>query len=361
MKKPPLIFDAHLDLAMNALEWNRDLTRPVSELRASEAGKKDKPDRANGTVSLPEMRRSGIGICVATLIARVEHNAYSPVAGWRSQAQAWAQTQGQLAWYRAMEDAGEMVQISDRAKLDKHLALWKSTKTPEHAPIGCVLSLEGADSILSLDHLARAREQGLSAIGPAHYGPGVFANGTDARGGFNPMGRELVKEMDRLGFILDVTHLCDDCFWEALDLFQGPVWASHQNCRVLVPHMRQFSDEQIKALIARGAVIGSALDAWMLIPGWVRGKTTPQSANLTLEQFVDHIDHVCQLAGKAQHAGIGSDLDGAFGCEQTPADLNTIADLSKLPELLTARGYTAGDVEAIMNGNFINFLQRQWK
>jgi membrane dipeptidase len=360
MKKPPLIFDAHLDLAMNALEWNRDLTRPVSELRTSEAGKQDKPDRANGTVSLPEMRRSGVGICVATLIARVEHNAYSPVAGWRSQAQAWAQTQGQLAWYRAMEAAGEMVQISDRAQLDKQLTLWKATESPASPPIGYVLSLEGADSMLSLDHLTRARAQGLSAIGPAHYGPGVFANGTDASGGFNPKGRELVKEMDRLGFILDVTHLCDDCFWEALDLFQGPVWASHQNCRVLVPHMRQFSDEQIKALIARGAVIGAALDAWMLVPGWVRGKTTPHTANLTLEQFVDHIDHVCQIAGNAQHSGIGSDLDGAFGCEQTPADLNTIADLSKLPNLLSARGYSAGEVEAIMHGNFINFLKREW-
>lgn len=361
MKTRPLIFDAHLDLAMNALEWNRDLTRPLAELRAGEAGKKDKPDRANGTVSLPEMRRGGVGICVATLIARVEHNAYSPVAGWRSPAQAWAQTQGQLAWYRAMAEAGEMVQICDVAGLEKHLALWNSADAAEKAPIGYVLSLEGADSILSLDHLARAWEQGLRAIGPAHYGPGVYANGTDASGGFNARGRELVEEMDRLGFILDATHLCDECFWEALDLFQGPVWASHQNCRVLVPHMRQFSDEQFKALIARGAVIGAALDAWMLVPGWVRGQTTPQSANLRLEQYVDHIDHVCQLAGNARHAGIGSDLDGAFGCEQTPADLNTIADLNQIPGLLAARGYPAADVDSIMHGNFINFLKREWK
>lgn len=361
MKKRPLIFDAHLDLAMNALEWNRDLTRPVAELRMNEAGKKDKPDRANATVSLPQMRQGGVGICVATLLARVEHNAYSPAAGWRSPAQAWAQTQGQLAWYRAMEEAGEIVQIRDAAGLEKHLAIWNSAGVTEKTPIGYVLSLEGADSILSLDHLARAREQGLSAIGPAHYGPGIYANGTDASGGFNARGRELLEEINRLGFILDVTHLCDDCFWEALDLFHGPVWASHQNCRVLVPHARQFSDEQIQTLIARGAVIGAALDAWMLVPGWVRGKTTPQSANLRLDQYVDHIDHVCQIAGNAQHAGIGSDLDGAFGCEQTPEDLNTIADLSKIPALLAARGYKAADVDGITHTNFINFLKRVWK
>src|SRR6476646_1200152 len=111
MNAQPIIFDAHLDLAMNAMEWNRDLTRTIAELRASEVGKTDKPDRAHGTVSLPEMRRGGAGICVATLIARVEHNAYSPVAGWRSQAQAWAQTQGQLAWYEAIAEQGEIVLI----------------------------------------------------------------------------------------------------------------------------------------------------------------------------------------------------------------------------------------------------------
>lgn len=361
MKSPPLLFDAHLDLAMNALEWNRDLTRSLAELRASEAGKTDKPDRGNGTVSLPEMRRAGVGLCVATLIARVEHNAYSPIAGWRSPAQAWAQTQGQWAWYRAMAQAGEMVHIRDAAGLEKHLTLWNSPAPAGKKPVGFLLSLEGADSILSLAQLGRAREQGLMAVGPAHYGPGIYANGTDASGGFNARGRELLHEMDRLGFILDVTHLCDDCFWEALELFHGPIWASHQNCRALVPHSRQFSDEQLKAIIARGAVIGSALDAWMLVPGWVRGKTTPQSAGLTLDQFVDHIDRVCQLAGNALHAGIGSDLDGTFGCEQTPADLNTIADLSKLPARLAARGYTPADVNAILHGNFIRFLKLAWR
>src|SRR5688500_16848097 len=119
-----LIFDAHLDLSMNAIEWNRDLTQPVAELRRLEAGKSDKPDRGRGTVSLPEMRRAGIGLCVATQIARLEHDAYSPVFGWRSQPQAWTMTQGQLAWYRAMEEAGEMVQIRDRAGLERHLTLW---------------------------------------------------------------------------------------------------------------------------------------------------------------------------------------------------------------------------------------------
>jgi len=360
MTSRPLIFDAHLDLAMNAMEWNRDPTRTVDEIRKSEAGKTDKPDRSNGTVSLPAMRSGNVGICVATLIARLEHDAYSPVFGWRSQAQAWAQTQGQLAWYQAMEAAGEMTQILDAAGLEKHLTRWKNANESEKLPIGYVLSLEGADSILSLDHLARAHNQGLRAIGPAHYGPGVYANGTNASGGFNSKGRGLLKEMDRLNYILDVTHLSDECFWEALELFDGPIWASHQNCRSLVPHARQFSDEQIKALVARDGVIGVALDGWMLVPGWHRGKTTPQSAGLTLEHFVDHIDHICQIAGGARHVGIGSDLDGAFGREQTPADLDTIADLVKIPELLKRRGCKDDDIEAISSGNFLSFLRNAW-
>ena len=376
-----LIFDAHLDLAMNALEWNRDLKRSIDEIRQRETGMTDKPDRGKGTVCLSELRRGGIGLCVATQIARIAHNAYSPVFGWRSQEQAWAQTQGQLAWYRAMEETGQMTQIKDAEVLKRHLRLWAETPTgsssiemssgnddddeneddwKQKLPIGYILNLEGADSIVTLKHLERSYEQGLRAVGPAHYGPGVYANGTDATGGFNAKGRELLKEMQRLGIILDVTHLCDDCFWEALDLFTGPMWASHQNCRALVPHNRQFSDEQIKALVERGAVIGAALDAWMLVPGWVRRKTTPESAGLMLEKIVEHIDHVCQIAGSARHSGIGSDLDGAFGREQTPADLDTIADLARIPTLLKARGYSEEDVTLIAHGNFVRFLTEAW-
>ena len=353
------IFDAHLDLSMNALEWNRDLTRPLEEVRQREAGLKDKPDRGRGTITLPEMRRGKVGICVATQIARyVAPDNRLP--GWHSPEQAWAQTQGQLAWYRAMEEAGQMIQIRDRAQLDAQVRVWEGTP-PADAPIGYILSLEGADSIRTPRHLERAFEQGLRAVGPAHYGPGRYAMGTDATGGLRPGGRELLKEMGRLGIILDVTHLCDDSLAEALDHYEGPLWASHSNCRTLVPHNRQFSDEQIRLLIQRGAVIGGALDAWMLIPGWVRGKTTPENSGVALKHVADHIDHVCQLAGNANHSGIGSDLDGAFGREQSPGDLDTIADLNKLVEIFRTRGYSAGDIDRLMHGNYVEFLRRTWK
>lgn len=352
-----LIFDAHLDLSMNALEWNRDLTRPVVDIRKSEAGMDDKPDRAKGTVSLDAMRKGSVGICVATQIARYIKPG-SKLPGWHSPHQAWAQTQGQLAWYNTMEEAGQMVQINDLQSLENHLKLWKDPL--EVVPIGYILSLEGADSMITLKYVENAYKNGLRAIGPAHYGPGSYAQGTDASGGLGTRGRDLLKEMQRLNIILDATHLCDESFFEAMDCFSGNVWASHNNCRALVPHNRQFSDEQITILISRGAVIGAALDAWMLTPDWIRGVSTPESKNVTLANVADHIDHVCQLAGNSMHAAIGTDLDGAFGKEQCPSDLETIADLNKLVPVLEKRGYTPEDIANIMHKNWIRFLRKAW-
>jgi membrane dipeptidase len=259
-----------------------------------------------------------------------------------------------------MEGAGEMVQIKDLQTLDEHLALWMNGKPNAEKPVGYILSLEGADSLIDLSYVEKAWQYGLRAIGPAHYGPGRYAQGTDATGSIGAGGKALLREMERLNIILDATHLCDDCFWEALDHFNGPVWASHNNTRALVNHNRQFSDEQIKELIRRGAVIGGALDAWMMVPNWVRGQSTPEAMNCNLEKLIDHIDHICQLAGNALHVGIGSDLDGAFGKEQCPYDLETIADLQKLQILLHYRGYTQTDIQNIMHENWLRFLKKAW-
>jgi membrane dipeptidase len=351
--------DAHLDLSMNAMEWNRDLQQPVNAIRAREAGLTDKPDRAKGVVAFPELRKGNIGLVVATQIGRYVAPD-NTLPGWHSPEQAWAQTQGQLSWYKAMEDAGEMVMIKDRKGLEQHLLLWNDGTPNDKKPIGYILSLEGADSIINLKYLERAYNKGLRAIGPAHYGPGRYANGTDATGHLNEQGRQLIKEMEQLNMILDATHLCDDAFWDAMELFNGAVWASHNNCRALVNHNRQFSDDMIKVLIQKGAVIGGALDAWMMVPGWVRGQSTPEAMGCNLEKMIDHMDHICQIAGNALHVGIGTDLDGAFGKEQCPYDLETIADMQKLPDLLAKRGYSTTDIENVMHGNWLRFLRKAW-
>ena len=348
--------DAHLDLGMNAMEWNRDLRKTVGEIREREQGQTDKPDRGKGTVAFPELRRGKVGFVVATQIARYVAPG-NPLPGWHSPQQAWAHTQAQLAWYRAMEAEGELMMIRDAVALDAHVAQWLQAPEQHNLPIGYLLSLEGADSLVTLDHLHIAHAYGLRALGPAHYGPGRYANGTDATGHLNDAGKALLKEMDQLHMILDATHLCDDAFWDAMDFFTGPVWASHNNCRALVDHNRQFSDEMIKVLIARGAVIGAAFDAWMIVPGWQRGVSLPEPMQCSMDRIIDHIDHICQLAGNTLHVGMGTDLDGGYGREQSPYDVDTIADLQRIPDLLQRRGYTQQDITNIMHGNWLRFLR----
>lgn len=352
-----LIFDAHLDLSLNAIDYNRDLRWELEEIRREEDGLFDYQGRGRGVVSFPEMRKGGVGMCVATLLAGCMKPG-AVASGWNAPEIAWAQTQGQLTWYREMEAAGELEMIVDGPSLESAYDRWKDGNSG--GPISYVLSLEGADSIITPMHLERSYEQGLRALGPAHYGVGRYALGHDQDGPLSEKGRELVKEMDRLGMILDVTHLCDRTFYDALDLYEGPIWASHSNCRSLVDDVRQFSDEQLKLLIERGAVIGGALDVWMLVPGWIRGESTPEGTGVELDWMLNHTDHICQLAGNANHVGIGSDLDGGYGSEQTPKDLDSIADMQNFEGLLRARGYAEADIDKIFHGNFLGFLRRHW-
>jgi len=362
--KPKLIFDVHLDLSWNAIEFNRDQRWSQERLRRREIGMTDNPGRARSTVCFPEMRRGNVGLCVATQLARYVPY-FGRLPGFASPEQAWAETQGQLAWYREMEACGELVQIRNRAQLDAHLPTWLDAAPVSPAaavktPIGYILSLEGADSIVTMKHLERSYADGLRALGPVHYGPGVYGHGTDDEGPLTPRGHELLREMERLGIILDATHLCDESFWDAMKRFHGPVWASHSNCRALANWNRQFNDEQLKELIARGAVIGMALDAIMMVHGWAHHRSKPQDFGLKLEKLCEHIDHICQLAGNARHVGIGTDLDGGYGTEQMPMDVDSIADVANLGDLLAARGYKPDEIEGVFHGNFVRFLRGTW-
>ena len=360
---PRLIFDCHLDISMNALEFNRDQRWTLEKIRRAEFLQQAiAPDgvrgRTRNTVCLPELRRGRIGIIVATQIARYAP-PFGKLPGWQSPEQAWAQTQGQLAYYRVMEEVGEMKQLRTWPEVREHADLWQAA-TPEEAarlPVGYLLSLEGADSILNWKCLEKSRADGLIAIGPVHYGPGIYGHGTDDEGPLTPKGRELLREMERLRLILDATHLCDESFWDALDHFSGPIWASHSNCRAIANWNRQFNDAQIKELIARGAVIGMAFDAIMMVHGWAHRRSTPADFGLRIEKICEHIDHICQIAGNARHIGIGTDLDGGYGNEQTPMDLDSIADLATLAPLLTSRGYSAEDIEGILQANFLRYLR----
>ena len=355
-----LIIDAHLDLAWNALQWNRDLKRSVYTIRTQEnttAGK----GRGQNTVALPELRQGRVALCIATLLAR---STGRPVAhiDFADAVQSYGIAHGQLAYYRALEREGAIRILENLTALDEHMAAWQSWEadaTGQQPALGFVISMEGADPILSPEQLGEWQQAGLRLLGITHYGPGRYAGGTATELGLTALGPLLLQEMERLGIVLDLTHCSDQAFWQALEHYKGPVIASNQNCRALVPHQRQFSDAQIRAVIERGGVLGAAMDAWMLAPGWqISEWPNPQNPAVTLSNVIDQIDYVCQLAGNAQHAAIGSDLDGGFGREQSPGDLDTIADLQKIPALLSARGYASSDIAAIMHGNWLRLLRR---
>lgn len=344
-----LLVDAHLDLAMNAVDWDRNLDLQVEEIRQAE-GDMTQPGRGNGTTSLPEMRRGEVFLSVVTVISRTARPGLS--TGAASQEISCARARGQLAYYRVLESQGKVRIITQAQQIDELLGAWQ--RGEDNAPLGFILSMEGADPIVWPEQVHEWYELGLRQISLSHYGVSAYAHGTGTEGGLTDLGPALLREMESAGIALDLTHLADGAFWEALDHFDGPVLASHNNCRALVPNQRQFTDEQITALIERDGIVGAALDAWMLYPGWVRGETSPQV--LSLASVADHIDHVCQLAGSCRHAAIGSDLDGGYGTEQTPHDLDTIADLQKLSGLLANKGYSENDIASIFHGNWLRFF-----
>ncbi|GCE02929.1 dipeptidase [Dictyobacter aurantiacus] len=357
-----LIIDAHLDLGWNALQWNRNLELSTSTLRMLEVGIVG-PGRAMGTTALPELRRGRVALCFATLLARSTGRPEAYI-DYGSAAQAYGVARGQLAYYQALEKTGHVRIIYERAALDAHMQEWQAWDADQQSdgakqpPLGLIISMESADPILEADELGEWQAAGVRLIGPAHYGPGRYAGGTGTELPLTPLGRKLLSEMKRYNVILDATHLSDQAFWEAARLYDGPMIASHNSCRSLVPHQRQFDDEQLKLIIERDGVIGMPLDLIMLQFGWIRGGR--HNPPVSLHQVVDHIDHICQLAGNSKHVGIGSDLDGGFGREQSPQDLDTIADLQLLRSLLTQRGYAEADCAAILHGNWLRLLRHVW-
>ena len=349
-----LIVDSHLDIAHNALEWNRDLLQPVAAIRESEAGIGGK-GRGLNVVCFDELRRGEIGLFVATCGCRLA-SVGKRFPGVRTQDIACAKCRGEVAYYRLMEAKGVLRQIRDAAGLDAHLRDWE--RDSASAPLGYVLSMEGADGIVDEEQVGEWWDEGLRIVSLCHYGISSYSHGTQAPGGLTPRGAPMLRELERAGMILDVSHLAEQAFREALEVFGGRVIATHNCCRALCDHDRQLDDRQIEALVERGGVIGAAFDAWMLSPLWDR--EAADNTGITLDTVVDHIDHVCQVAGSAGHAAIGTDLDGGYGKEQSPADIDTIADLQRIPALLEKRGYTSGDIAAIMHGNWIRLLGEAW-
>jgi membrane dipeptidase len=350
-----LVVDGHLDLAFNALSLRRDLTQPAARVRAADH-EGVRREYGTCTVTLPDLRRGRVGVLLGTIMVRIDPAGSYAGTGMRTQLQCFGAGRGHAAWYEALERAGEVRVIRTARDLDEVVALWRTADDTSRLPVGVVMAMESSDPIVDPEQVPQWRETGLRCASLCHYGVGAYAHGTGTEGGLLPRAREMLRAFTDHKIALDVTHLTDQGLWQALDLYGGPLLASHHNCRALVPGQRQLDDAMIAAIAKRDGVIGAAFDLWMLDPEFQRGVTNPRRKGM--EAVADHIDHVCQVSGSSRHAAVGSDLDGGFGLEQSPSDLDTIADVGALADILAGRGYGAQDVENVLSGNWLRVLRQ---
>ncbi|QDU34346.1 Membrane dipeptidase (Peptidase family M19) [Poriferisphaera corsica] len=357
-----LIFDGHLDLAMQALVYERDQRLTVAEIRGRERA--DNPsERGRCTLSFDELRAARAGVVVSTIFIRckpgVDPNRVilREDADYPCPTMAHANGQMQVSYYKLMEELGELRFITSKGELATHLELWEESDDPvkDKLPIGMIMMMEGADPIYRVDQTAGWYEQGLRCISLAHFGNSRFGCGTttasEGDGPLTELGKELLVEMDRLGIVLDLSHLSDMSIAEATEIYQGPLIATHSNCRRIADTSRQMTDVQIKKVIDRGGVVGAVLCVSMIRGDFDR----KMPHDVSIRELADHVVRVCDLAGNTDHVGFGTDMDGGFGADWIPTEVDTYRDLQKFAEVLSGRGFSDEDIAKFYHENWSRF------
>lgn len=358
-----IIVDAHEDIAWNTLCFGRDYLNSVYDIRRHEANGPVETVTGVAMLGLPEWLKGGVAVIGATLFTPPERRRTSLLEQHYSDAdEAHALALRQIAIYERMAQQSDQIKlIRTRADLESVLATWDGfdptlAEDPQRGErqIGLVYLIEGGDSIREPAEVEWWYERGVRLIGPAWAGT-QYCGGTDEPGPLTPAGVELLKHMRPFNLVLDLSHMDDWAFLQSLDQYDGPVIASHSNPRALTNSTnRHLSDEMITALIQREGVIGTLIFNKFLLKGWETGDASDAA---TVEAVVQAIDHVCQVAGDARHAAIGTDFDGGFGMRSTPAGFDTVADLQIIAPALEQRGYSTADVELVMNGNWVRVLR----
>ena len=347
MNDLPLV-DSHLDLAENVTLFGRDLTLGAEKIRALE-----KRTKRQATVSVPELERGGIATAFATVtagfLAEDVGETFAPRSAiYHTPEEAEAQALTQIRLYERWEEQGRVRLLRSVDDLDDHLHLWQHDRK-----LGLVLLMEGADPIVNVRDLPKWWQRGVRIIGltfgDTTYGTGVGGGSTTfKRGGLTSRGFELLGQMAELGFIWDISHLAEEGVWQGLELGFPRVCASHANARALTPTDRHLSDEVMHALAERAGVIGLVLYNGFLELGW----EADRSISVTLEEHLRrHADHVARVCGW-RYLGIGSDLDGGFGLEESPSEIDTVADLHRVGEVVPTEVR-----EAVLGANWLRFLR----
>ncbi len=358
MADPQIILDAHLDIAYNTIMWKRDFAQGVYKQRQREANTDIPQKEGVITAALPEALLGRVGVVFGTLFTRPSTTAPNPAdvkIGYSTPREAYQSARNQFDVYQKLADEhANITLIRTKAELESVLATWQDGIEFAQHKLGIVISMEGGDPILEPSQFEEWYAMGVRAVGPA-WKETRYTAGTGRPGPLTPLGRELLEVMADLNAILDVSHMAQEACLEALDRYEGPIIASHSNARRFSDTDRHLNDDTIRRLVERDGVIGMPLYNPFLKNGWT---PTDKKQAVTLGHVTASIDYICQLIGSAQHVGIGSDLDGGFGLNSTPAEIDTITDLHLIGSALNAKGYAPADINSILSGNFLRILRR---
>jgi len=357
-----LIIDSHQDLAWNMLTYKRDYLRSVAETRRLEANTLIPERNGECLLGWPEYQRGQVAVIFSTLFAAPARKRELWDTVWYPDFDtAHRLYREQILLYRKLADthSDKFRLITSRKELDSVIDHWCAPlQNDEGHPVGLIYLMEGADGIRSPHELAEWYELGLRLIGLAWAGT-RYCGGTGDPGGLTDDGKKLLSAMTDYNFILDLSHMDEAAALESLDRYGGPVMATHSNCAALMKGAdtnRHITDRVLRGLIERGGVNGLLPLNSFLKAGWLR-KSGSRREEVPLDTLITHIDHVCQLAGNADHAALGSDFDGGFGVQSIPPELDTIADLQIIASKLIERGYSESDAEKILGGNWLRFLR----
>ncbi|MCK5392435.1 MAG: dipeptidase [Deltaproteobacteria bacterium] len=317
MSKNFLIVDAHEDIAFHLNYFKRDFANSSTPCM----------------ITLPWLQEGNVRMVFNTVFIHPKHKPDRIVQSGLDQLSKYEEI------YKTFPD--EVYQITKAQDL---------TKFGQGSKIGFLTLMEGADPIESVGKLDEFYERGVRIIGLAWNDKNQYASGNDTEDGLSQEGVRLIHRMNDLGITLDLSHLNEKCFWEAVELTNLIPIATHSNARAITDHKRNLSDKQLKAISERGGVIGIVLYNYFL----KIGEKTP-----TLEEVFAHADYMVNLCGE-DHVGIGSDMDGAR-IEDFPQGLKTVADLPKIAEYFCDKGYSEDRVEKIMSGNFLRVLKTNLK
>ncbi len=351
-----IVVDAHQDIAFNAISFNRDYRMSAMQKRHREAGSWAVQQNGTATLGLPEALAGRVAVVFATIFTAPysrHASSYSRMM-YRDAAGAYRVGSEQADYYERITDEDDRLRLIHNATdLDEVLATWEGDDVRQRQQ-ALVLLMENADPIIEPRQFEEWYERGVRIVGPA-WVASRYSGGTDMPGPLTDLGRELLDVMMDFNAVLDVSHMAEDAYLESMDRYDGPIIASHSNPRHFCNTDRHLSDEMIGRLVERDGVMGVVLYNAFLDGTWTHAD---HKHDVTMTRVIDIIDHVCQIAGSADHVGIGSDFDGGFGAESIPAEVDTVADLWQIRSALLARGFAEDDVAAIMGGNMLRKLRQ---